>query len=171
MGAVQLWRIVQKSDSLQVDTSLNWGFVESAFWRAAASQKEPRFGPPQLLSIVDLPEFAPDFPTTALFGRTNCSLGWAFRCLEHRTRLPGVQERLPRGTLRPCFRKGIPELGGRVARALVLSVQGVRCAVASHGHSWSLFASGRTVRAARSRTDMLLTACFCHDTDAEKTRS
>ena len=29
-------------------------------------------GPP---NIVDLPEFAPDFPTTALFG-------WAFRCLD-----------------------------------------------------------------------------------------
>ena len=39
-------------------------------------------GPP---NIVDLPEFAPDFPTTALFGR-------AFRCLERLeclARLPG----------------------------------------------------------------------------------
>ena len=39
-------------------------------------------GPP---NIVDLPEFAPVFPTTALFG-------WAFRCLERlecRAHLPG----------------------------------------------------------------------------------
>ena len=39
-------------------------------------------GPP---NIVDLPEFAPVFPTTALFGR-------AFRCLErleYRAHLPG----------------------------------------------------------------------------------
>ena len=59
-------------------------------------------GPP---NIVDLPEFAPVFPTTALFGR-------AFRCLErleYRAHLPG-DSRTPSGggTLRPCFRKGIP---------------------------------------------------------------
>ena len=52
-------------------------------------------GPP---NIVDLPEFAPVFPTTALFG-------WAFRCferlecLECRAHLSGIQERLPRGEL------------------------------------------------------------------------
>ena len=57
-------------------------------------------GPP---NIVDLPEFAPVFLTTALFG-------WAFRCferLEHRAHLPGGFKNAFRGALRPCFRKGI----------------------------------------------------------------
>ena len=89
LGAVQLWRIVQKSDSLQVDTSLNWCFVESAFWRAAASQKEPRFGPPQLLSIVDLPEFAPDFPTTAPLGGLFGALNTARGCREFKNAFRG----------------------------------------------------------------------------------
>ena len=88
-------------------------------------------GPP---NIVDLPEFAPVFPTTALFG-------WAFRCferLECRAHLPGDSRTPSEEILRPCFRKGIFELGGCVARVLVPSVQGGRCAAASHSHMWLL---------------------------------
>ena len=63
-------------------------------------------GPP---NIVDLPEFAPVFPTTAFFGR-------AFRCferlecLERRAHLSGIQERLPRGNSSFLF----PERNSRI---------------------------------------------------------
>ena len=49
-------------------------------------------GPP---NIVDLPEFAPVFPTTALCGR----LFGVLNALEAARICPGIQERLPRGEL------------------------------------------------------------------------
>ena len=82
-------------------------------------------GPP---NIVDLPEFAPDFPTTASFGR-------AFRCferLECRAHLPGIQERLPREP----FILALPERNLRTWRVRcscagsVYSGRALRCGIA-----------------------------------------
>ena len=89
-------------------------------------------GPP---NIVDLPEFAPDFPTTALFG-------WAFgalNALDAALVCPGIQERLPRGNSSSLLPERNLRTGSvRVARALVPSVQGGHCVAASHSHMWLL---------------------------------